>query len=202
MIKKQRCNNVSIIPLTGGIERLKKEFQVELKWTAFPLHPEIPAEGVTLEQLFAGRRVNIPEMLQRLEQTASRLGLPFGARRMSFSSRRAQEAAKWAESRGKADEFHHAVFRAYFVDGKNLHEMETLSAAARSIGLDGETLDEVLRNKTFKTAVDQDWLRSHHLGITAVPTFRMNGENLVGAKPYDQLAAFLTAQRVPVAQGK
>ena len=136
-------------------------------------------------------------MLQRLEQTASRLGLPFGERRMSFNSRRAQEAAKWAESHGKADAFHNAVFRAYFVDGKNLHEIETLAAAAESVELNGEELDEVLRSKRFKTTVDQDWLRSHHLGITAAPTFRMNGENLVGAQPYEQLAAFLTAQRVP-----
>jgi len=116
---------------------------------------------------------------------------------MSFNSRRAQEAAKWAESHGKADAFHNAVFRAYFADGNNLHEIETLAAAADSVGLRGGNLDEVLRSKTFKTAVDQDWLRSHQLGITAVPTFRMNGENLVGAQPYEKLAAFLTVQRVP-----
>jgi predicted DsbA family dithiol-disulfide isomerase len=89
------------------------------------------------------------------------------------------------------------VFRAYFVIGQNLHEIETLAAAAESAGLNGSELDEVLRLKTFKTAVNQDWLRSHHLVITAVPTFRMNGKNLVGAQPYEQLAAFLTAQRVP-----
>jgi predicted DsbA family dithiol-disulfide isomerase len=149
---------------------------------------------VTLEQLFAGRPVNIPEMLQRLEQTAHQLGLPFGERRMSFNSRRAQEAAKWAEICGKADAFHNAVFRAYFVDGKNLHAIETLAAAAESVGLRGGELEEALRSKTFKAAVDQDWLRSHQLGITAVPTFRMKGENLVGAKPYEQLAAFVSAR--------
>jgi len=147
--------------------------------------------------LFAGRRIHIPEVLQRLEQTARSLGLPFGERRMSFNSRRAQEAAKWAESHGKADAFHNAVFRAYFVDGKNLHAIETLAAAAESVGLRGRDLDEVIRGKTFKAAVDQDWLRSHQLGITAVPTFRMNGESLVGSQPYEQLAALLTAQRVP-----
>ncbi len=74
---------------------------------------------------------------------------------------------------------------------------ETLAAAAEPVGLKSGDLEEVLRSKAFKSAVDQDWLRSHQLGITAVPTFRMNGENLVGAKPYEQLAAFLTAQRVP-----
>jgi predicted DsbA family dithiol-disulfide isomerase len=150
-----------------------------------------------LEQLFAGRRINIPEMLQRLEQTAARHGLPFGERRMSFNSRRAQEAAKWAESNGKADAFHYAVFRAYFVDGKNLHEIETLTAAAESVGLNGLDLEGVLKSKTFKAAVDRDWLRSHHLSITAVPTFRMNEENLVGAQPYEQLAAFVAAHGVP-----
>jgi predicted DsbA family dithiol-disulfide isomerase len=147
--------------------------------------------------LFAGRRIDIPKMLKRLEQTAQSLGLPFGERRMSFNSRRAQEAAKWAESRGKADAFHNAVFRAYFVDGKNLHEIETLAAAAESVGLQAGELEEVIRNKTFKTAVDQDWLRPHHLGITAVPTFRLNGETLVGAQPYEQLAALLATQGVP-----
>jgi len=136
-------------------------------------------------------------MLQRLEQTAARHGLPFGERRMSFNSRRAQEAAKWAESHGKADAFHNAVFRAYFADGKNLHEIETLAAAAESVRLKGVDLKAVLQSKTFKAAVDRDWLRSHHLGITAVPTFRMNEENLVGAQPYEQLAAFMAAQGVP-----
>ncbi len=136
-------------------------------------------------------------MLQRLEQTARRLGLPFGERRMSFNSRRAQEAAKWAESHGKADAFHNAVFQAYFVDGKNLYAIETLAAAAASVGLKGADLDEVFRRQTFKAAVDQDWLRARQLGISAVPSFRMHGETLVGAQPYEQLAAFLTAQRVP-----
>jgi predicted DsbA family dithiol-disulfide isomerase len=152
---------------------------------------------VTLERLFAGRPINIPEMLARREQTARKLGLPFGERRMSFNSRRAQEAAKWAEAHGKADAFHNAAFRAYFVDGKNLHAIETLAAAAESVGLRGGELEGVLLGKTFKKAVDQDWLLSHQLKITSVPTFRVNGENLVGAKPYEQLAAFLTSQQGP-----
>jgi predicted DsbA family dithiol-disulfide isomerase len=63
--------------------------------------------------------------------------------------------------------------------------------------LKGEELDEVFCSKSFKAAVDQDWLRARQLGISAVPTFRMNGETLVGAQPYEQLAALMTAQRVP-----
>jgi len=87
------------------------------------------------------------------------------------------------------------VFRAYFVDGKNLYDIETLATAADSVGLRGEALAEVIRQQTYQAAVDQDWLRSHQLGITAVPTLRINGEMLVGAQPYEKLAGFLTQGR-------
>jgi predicted DsbA family dithiol-disulfide isomerase len=176
---------------------LVRDFEIDLRWVAFPLHPEIPPEGLTLEQLFAGRGIHIPDVLSSLEAAARRFGLPFGTRRMSFNSRRAQEGAKWAESRGKADAYHLAVFKAYFVDGHNLHAMETLVRAAESVGLDGAGLTEAIRTRAHKTAVDQDWMRSHRLGITAVPTFRLNGESLVGAQPYEELAAFATAHGVP-----
>jgi len=115
---------------------------------------------------------------------------------MSFNSRRAQEGAKWAESLGRADVFHRAVFEAYFVHGRNLHEMDTLVQAAESVGLEGQGLADAIRRRAGKTDVDQDWVLSHRLGITAVPAFRLNGELLVGAHPYDQLAAFAAAHGV------
>jgi len=116
---------------------------------------------------------------------------------MSFNSRRAQEGAKWAEKQGRADAYHIAVFQAYFVDGRNLHDMDTLVGAAGSVGLDGAELSEAVRSQAYKTAVDEDWLRSHRLGITAVPTFRLGSDLLVGAQPYDALARFVAAHGVP-----
>jgi predicted DsbA family dithiol-disulfide isomerase len=176
---------------------LTREFAIELRWVAFPLHPEIPPEGVTLEKLFEGRGIDIPTVLSRLESAARSFGLPFGTRRMSFNSRRAQEGAKWAEAQGRADAYHLAVFKAYFVEGRNLHEVETLVRAAESAGLEGAGLVEALNSRAYKAAVDEDWMRSHRLGITAVPSFRLNQEMLVGAQPYEQLAAFATAHGVP-----
>jgi predicted DsbA family dithiol-disulfide isomerase len=96
----------------------------------------------------------------------------------------------------QADAFHNAVFRAYFVDGKNLFEIKTLAVAADSVGLNGADLEKVLRAQDYKTAVDQDWLRSHELDITAVPTFRLKEENIIGAQPYERLAVFLVSKAV------
>jgi predicted DsbA family dithiol-disulfide isomerase len=173
------------------INRLRKHFEIEVRWTAFPLHPDTPEEGLTLEELFAGRPVDIQKIMLRLKQVADELGLPLGERKMTYNSRRAQELAKWAESKGKGDLFHEAVFRAYFVDGKNIGKVHELAVLAQSIGLPEKEARSVLESRTFKEAVDADWSRSHALRITAVPTFVLRDQAMVGAQPYEVLEEYL-----------
>jgi len=170
---------------------LRKHFEIEVRWTAFPLHPDTPEEGLTLEQLFAGRPVDIDKVMSRLKQVADELGLPLGERKKTYNSRLAQELAKWAESKEKGDLFHEAVFRAYFVDGKNISKVDELVALAQSIGLPEKEARSVLKSRTFKEAVDADWSRSHALGVTAVPTFVLRDQAMVGAQPYEVLEQFL-----------
>ncbi len=129
----------------------------------------------------------------RLKQVAEELGLPLGKRKKTYNSRLAQELAKWAESKGRGDPFHEAVFRAYFVDGKNIGKVNELVALAESIGFPEEEARSVLELRTFKGAVDSDWSRSHALGITAVPTFFINRQVTVGFPTYDYLEEFVKA---------
>ena len=159
-----------------------------VRWTAFPLHPETPAEGRTLEDLFAGRPVDVPAMRAHLRQTAARLNLPFGDRRMTFNSRRAQELGKWAEQAGRGEDFHRAVFRAYFADGLNIAELPVLTGIVEAVGLSGLEAQSVLTGGDYRQAVDRDWQRSRSMGITAVPTFNLGGRQLVGAQSYVALA--------------
>lgn len=159
-----------------------------MRWTAFPLHPDTPVEGRTLEALFAGQPIDVPAMLAHLHQTASQLGLPFGDRRMTFNSRRAQELGKWAENAGRGEAFHQAVFRAYFADGLNIAKLPVLVDMVESIGLPGQEVETVLASGNCRQAVDHDWQRSRSMGITAVPTFLMGDRQLVGAQPYAALA--------------
>ncbi len=158
---------------------------------AFPLHPETPPEGRTLEELFYGRNIDIPQMLAHLKQTARDLDLPFGDRRMTFNSRMAQELAKWAEKKGAGDTFHNALFRAYFADGRNIADENTLTHVAHTVGLNADEARKVLADRTFKAAVDSDWSRAYESKVTAVPTFIINGQSLVGAQPYNVLTGFV-----------
>ena len=175
---------------------MQKKFDIVIKWTAFPLHPETPAEGLSLEKLFAGRPVDIKQVLAHLSRTAKDLGLPFGKREKTYNSRLAQELAKLAEEQGCGEQFHMAAFRAYFADGLNIGLQSTLVELATSVGLSAEKVLEVLEKRTFEEAVDKDWMRSYQLGIKAVPTFMINGVSLVGAQPYEKLVQLMEGSGV------
>jgi len=178
------------------IDRLKKEYEIEAKWVAFPLHPETPEEGLALEGLFAGRSVDIQAIMMRLKRVAGELGLPLADRTKTYNSRPAQELVKWAEAEGKGDEFHDAVFRAYFVEAKNIAKPDTLVGLSESIGLPGDEARCIVRDRTFREAVDADWKRSRDLGITAVPTIIVRSQGIVGFQPYDVLEQFLKSAGV------
>ena len=175
------------------IEQAKKDYEIEVRWIAFPLHPETPEEGLTLEELFAGKSIDIEKVQERLRQVAGELGLPLGKRKKTYNSRLAQELGKWAESKGKGDPFHEAIFRTYFVNGVNIGKVDDLVDLAKSIGLPEEEARSILELRAFKEAVDSDWLRSHTLGITAVPTFFVNDRVIVGFPPYELLEQYLDA---------
>ena len=115
-------------------------------------------------------------------------GLPYNSERnMTYNSRLAQELAKWAESKGQGDEIHDPIFRAYFVDAKNIAKRQVLVEIAKKVGLPAGEAEEVLLNRSFKEAVDTDWRRCAKLGVTAVPTFVVDRYALVGAHPYEDL---------------
>ena len=126
-----------------------------------------------------------------MKNVAEELGLPFGDRHMTYNSRLAQELGKWAESQGKGDEFHQAVFKAYFADGLNIGNTETLIKLGTTVGLPEKEIQPILENRTYKDAVDSDWTRAYKFGITAVPSFMIQRKVLVGAQPYDVLKKFL-----------
>ncbi|MCK9274869.1 MAG: DsbA family protein [Syntrophales bacterium] len=172
-----------------------------MKWRAFPLHPEIPEEGLLLRDLFADySTVDIEKIRNRLRETAADLGLPLRDRDKTFNSRRAQELGLWAGSTRRGDAFHNAVFRAYFVDGKNIARIDVLTGLAASVGLSPDEARDVLLTGAYSAAVDSDWALSREKGVTAVPTFILENARLVGAQPYPVLADFLEMQGVDRSQ--
>src|SRR5881409_552955 len=80
-----------------------------------------------------------------------------------------------------------ALYKAYFVEGRNLAKEEVLLEIARSVGLPVEEARSVLENRSSKDAVDADWQKARRYGVTGVPTFVAGGSKVVGAQPYEVL---------------
>ena len=178
------------------IEKLRTEHNVTIEWVHFPLHPETPAEGRALADLFAGRS---PEQRQAMQaQMKARMeaeGLPYGERTHTYNSRLAQELGKWADTQPGGEAFHDAMFRAYFVDARNIGDPAVLLAIAGEVGLPVEAARDVLEKRTFKAAVDADWNLSRQYGITGVPTFVIGRQGVVGAQPYEALEQLVKTAR-------
>jgi len=168
-------------------DRIIETFDVQLRVTQFPLHPDTPPEGRALTDLFAGSGVDLDGYQARVVQIAAEQGLPYGLRTHTYNSRLAQELAKWGEEQPGGEAIHEALFRAYFVDGVNLAEIGRLVQIAGSVGLSEEEALRILEDRTYRGKVDEDWDRSAQFGVTGVPTFVFGNRGVVGAQPYEAL---------------
>jgi predicted DsbA family dithiol-disulfide isomerase len=169
------------------IERLRKEHGVRVKWVHFPLHPDTPQSGRSLADLFAGRGYDIPKMQAQMRARMEAEGLPYGNRTMTYNSRLAQELGAWADTQPGGDAIHDALFRAYFVDARNIGDPEVLVEIAASVSLPADQAREVLEKRTHQAAIDADWEKSRQYGVTGVPTFVIGNRGVVGAQPYEAL---------------
>ena len=169
------------------IEKLRTEHNVKIEWVHFPLHPETPVEGRSLADLFAGRGVDRKAMNAQMKARMDAEGLPYGERTMTYNSRLAQEVGKWADTQLGGEAIHDEMFRAYFVDARNIGDPDVILDIVKQVGLPVDEAREVIEKRTFKDAVDEDWALSRQLGVTGVPTFVAGRYGVVGAQPYETL---------------
>jgi predicted DsbA family dithiol-disulfide isomerase len=170
------------------IEKLRAEHHVKVEWVHFPLHPDTPAEGRALADLFAGRSAEQRKAMHaQMKVRMDAEGLPYGERTMTYNSRLAQELGKWADTQPGGEAIHDALFRAYFVETRDISQPAVLLEIAQQVGLSVDAARQVLEKRTFKDAVDADWNLSREYGITGVPTFVAGGHGVVGAQPYEAL---------------
>ena len=120
---------------------------MSVKWVHFPLHPETPNEGLSLEELFAGRDLDIPAIQRHQRKLMGFEGLPYGNRTHTFNSRLAQELSKWGERFSQSSMLNNKIFEAYFVHGQNLADNKLLVKLAGEVGLSTQEAEKPRGNK-------------------------------------------------------
>ena len=158
------------------VEKLRDEYDVVLDWQPFELRPDAPDEGWAVP---AHIRAKMAAPDNPLRARARRLGLTLVEREWIPSSRRAHECTEMARAAGRLEPFHAALLRAYWSEGKDLHDWAVLEAAAASAGVDAAAMRAAVEAGTWRRAVDERVASAHAAGIHAVPTFVLDDRLVV-----------------------
>ena len=169
---------------------VESEPEVELIWRAFELRPEpVP----TLDPK--------GDYLQRAWSTsvyplAERLGVTMRLPPVQPRTRPAHEAAHWARSQGRFDDYHDEIFRAFFERGEDIGDVDVLIALTLELGLDSHSLRQALVTHEFAASVLADEREAARLGVSGVPAFIANRKAaLSGVQPVENLRKLVESVR-------
>ena len=166
------------------VDQLQQEFDLDVSWRPYELHPELPPEGRD-----RGDRQPRPEgYVSPIRQLAEEAGMPYKPGRHIPNSHRCLEAAEFAREQGVFDAYHRALFRAYFGEGRDIGDVSVLSELGAAIGLEAAALEEALASGRYAAVVNEATEEARGSGITGTPTFIFeDGERrlpIVGAQDY------------------
>ncbi|KAF2392233.1 DsbA family oxidoreductase [Pseudomonas frederiksbergensis] len=171
--------------LEQAIENVAGEISVELTYKPFELNPDMPAVGEkavehlmrkygrTAEDVAAGKAMQIAR--------GEAIGFKFDLEKRShfYNTFDAHRLLTWALREGRQVALKKALLRAYFADGQNPSDRETLVRLVAEVGLDAEAAREVLASGAFATEVRELEAFYRQRGINSVPAMVLNGRHLV-----------------------
>lgn len=161
----------------------------EIEWHPFQLNPEMPSEGMDrrtyLENKFGGKD-GAREVYGRIEDAAKSAGLEvnFDAIGRTPSTLDAHRMIHWAGHEGRQSPFVDALFKAYFIDGKDIGDRDTLLDLAEGAGLDRGAFARLLDSDADRADIQARDAHARERGVTGVPTFVVANAHVVpGAQP-------------------
>ena len=133
-------------------------------------------------------------MKENMKRLMREAGLEYGERSHTFNSRLAQELGKWADTQNEKSEIHDLIYRAYFVEGKNISDMNELLKIAETAGFDRTSAKEILEKRSFKLIVDEDWKKAGNLASQVFRLFSINNTCWLAVSPMKYLSILFTLQ--------
>ena len=174
----------------GIVEKLEKEYDLEVEWSGLEIHPETPKEGLSLSEKFSTD--NLENMLNDLNHSGSLYGISFGELDQMPNSHNALEAAEFARSYGKVKEYHSLLMDAYFRDLKDIGDLDVLGELGKTLQLNKDELIDAVKNRTYETTLDNNAKDAHTMEISSTPTFVINNKySIVGAQPIEEFRKLL-----------
>ena len=163
---------------------------VEIEWKSFQLDTNfIPSpEDNLVEHLAEKYRKDMgwaQTMLDNMTQNAKTAGLNFHFEKAILAnSHNAHRLLHLAKKYHLADELEELLFKAYLTDGKDLNNLNTLCKLGIEVGLEAETVAQVLDSTDYSNEVKQDIQEANKIGVQGVPFFVFDNKYAIsGAQP-------------------
>jgi predicted DsbA family dithiol-disulfide isomerase len=164
--------------------------EADIHFQPFELNPQMPAEGQDIAEHIQQKYGSTPEQSAAnrtmIRDRAAELGFKMAMSEGSriYNTFDAHRLLHWAAIEGRQLELKHALFDAYFTDGRNPGDTEVLVGAAEKAGLDGAAARDVLTSGQYAKEVRDDEQLWQSQGVSAVPAVIINRKYLIsGGQP-------------------
>ena len=179
---------------------------VAVRWRPYQLDPTIPAAGLDraeyMEKKF-GKSGRLQSAHDNLTRLGAEVGLPFAFDRIKRSPNTfdAHRLIRWAGSAGAQEKVVDRLFKAYFVDGRDIGDRAVLLEIAGECGLDAKLVEELLADGADADLVKQEIEQAQAMGVSGVPFFIFAGRiGVPGAQEPSVLRQAMAQARAAMAE--
>ena len=175
-----------------------------IEWHPFQLNPDMPAGGMDrrayLEGKFGGQDGAVQAYLP-VQEHADKAGLEINLAGIQRTPNTidAHRMIHWAGIEGKQTAMVSALFKAYFVENRDIGDPETLADIADGLGMDASVILRLLASDADIADIRDRDTKAREMGVNSVPTFIVAGQHAVpGAQPpelWSKVIAELGAQQ-------
>lgn len=177
-----------------------------IEWHPFQLNPDMPAGGMDraeyLERKFGGKD-NAVRVYGQIVEHAEKAGIELNVEAIQRTPNTvdAHRLIHWAKIEGKQNALVDLMFKAYFIDGRDIGDHEVLADIADSAGMDAALVTRLLKTDSDVADIRERDVTSREMGVNSVPTFIVGGQHAVpGAQPpelWKKVIAELTGKDMP-----
>ena len=163
-----------------ALAQFEHKDEVEIEWKSFMLSPDLKTDPTKNNNQFLAEHkgISLEEatgMNNYVTDMAAQAGLTYDFNKaIVANSFNAHRFSHFAKQYGKQNEAEEKLFAAYFTEGKNIDDAETLMAMAAELGLDVTKLANVMGSGAYAKDVMADIDEAQELGIRGVPFFVLN----------------------------
>ncbi|MEG4285883.1 DsbA family oxidoreductase [Microcoleus sp. A006_D1] len=181
--------------LNQAIEQLNSPVEIQRIWYPFELNPEMPEAGMD-RKTYRSQKFGSWEYSQALDaktvQATQADGIAFRYDLMTITPNtlKAHRLTWFAGKQDKATAMAERILKAYFTEGQNIAEVETLANLAAEVGIDAEAAKAFLLSDAGIQEVQELKRLAIAQGVRGVPYIRIGQEVLSGAQSLD---VFLSA---------